>query len=119
LSWLFKILLGNLPTKRIRGKLPKSARDPDKFMRLQSAAFAQILPENASLSKLHDVLLDFVRLKTRTSRKGLQMLENAADRIKCALKWEGFFLHDHEAAEICATTVLEYYACASKDIESR
>jgi hypothetical protein len=41
------------------------------------------------------------------------------DREKCELKWEGFYLYEDEVKDICAATVLEYYACAHKDIESR
>jgi hypothetical protein len=94
--------------------VPKTASDPDakKFMQLYSADFSQRLPEGASLSQLYDTLCEFLWRKTRTSRKGFQMPENEYDRMKCALKWEGFYLYEDEVKEICSTTVMEYYAYA-------
>ncbi len=121
ISLLFRLLIRNLPIDRVQancsdGKVPKTASDPaaKKFMQLYSADFSQRLPEGASLSQLYDTLCEFLRRKTRTSRKGFQMPENEYDRMKCALKWEGFYLHEDEVKEICSTTVMEYYAYAQQ-----
>ena len=116
---LFRLLLENLPINRVRpnysdGKVPKTASEQDtkKFMRLYSAGFSNRLPEDASLSQLYDTLCEFVREKTRTSKQGFQMPEGEYDRQICALKWEGFYLHEDEVKEICSTIVMQYYACA-------
>ena len=118
---LFRLLIQNLPIDRVQancsdGKVPKTASDLDakKFMQLYSADFSQRLPEGASLSQLYDTLCEFVWRKTRTSKQGFQMPEDEYDRMKCALKWEGFYLHEDEVKEICSTTVMEYYAYAQQ-----
>ena len=116
---LFRLLFENLPINRVRpnysdGKVPKTASEQDakKFMRLYSADFSNRLPEGASLSQLYNTLCEFVREKTHTSKQGFQMPEGEYDRKICALKWEGFYLHEHEIKDICSTIVMEYYACA-------
>ena len=123
---LFRLLIQNLPTERVLPnrsdrKVPQTAIDLNakKFHRAHSADFSERLPEDASLCQLYDTLCDFVRQKTRTSRQGCQMPVHENDWAKCELKWEGFYLYEHEVKDICAATVLEYYACAHKDIESR
>ncbi len=118
---LFRLLLKNLPINRVRpnysdGKVPKTASEQDtkKFMRLYSAGFSNRLPEDASLSQLYDTLCEFVREKTRTSKQGFQMPKDKYDRVKCALKWNDFYLREDEVKEICSTTVMEYYAYAQQ-----
>jgi len=91
-----------------------SEQDANKFMRLYSTDFSNRLPKDASLSQLYEILCEFVREKTRTSKKGFQTAINKSDHMICALKWRGFYLSEEEVKEICSTIVMEYYACACR-----
>ena len=110
----FRLLLGNLPLARVKpdplsGAVPKSAHiDGVRFHRQHATAFARRLPRAPSLSQLFDCLKEFVSAKTKTCSHGKQMPEQESHRVKCALKWKGFWLTESEVQDVCLETTLEY-----------
>jgi len=66
-------------------------------------------------SELFDGLVQWVSRKTRTCKNGCQMPEQDADRVRCDLKWENFWMTEAEVRAACQDTVLQYAACVVHD----